>query len=176
MMGSIEIFTHEMLSKSDLVSWSFNARSGAFSPEMTSNMMGWLAERYLLGGCAYLASAIAYEVGRDRFVSFHWPDGRMSHTVIACSDQYETDLKGYGVDILGKRPLSVIRDQISALASAERVSLGVVIDRSEFDDGELSALVDLASSLPWLAKVMRRPPIIDAAVTLSAMRRLGYQA
>jgi hypothetical protein len=100
----------------------------------------------------------------------------MSHTVIACSDQYDADLKGHGVDILGKRPLSVMRDQIATIASAERVSLGAVVDRSEFDDGELSALVDLATSLPWLAAIMRRPPIIDASVTLSAMRRLGYQA
>ncbi|WP_315920998.1 hypothetical protein [Mesorhizobium sp. SP-1A] len=175
-MDSLSVFTHEMLVKSDLIRWSFDARSGDFSAELTSQMVGWLAEKYLLGGCASLASAIAYEVGRERLVSFQWGDGRLCHAVVACSDQHDEELRGYGVDILGRRPLKLMRQEIAALADVKRVSIGWMIERSEFDDDEQQALVDLAASLPWLATVLRRPQVVDVAATLAAMQRLGYSA
>ena len=175
-MDSLSVFTHDMLLKSDLVTWSFEARSETFTPEMTSSMVGWLAERYLLGGCAYLASAIAYEVGRERLVSFQWGDGRLAHAVVASIDQYDNSLKGNGVDILGRRPLKQMKQEVGSLADINRVSVGWMIEREAFDVGEQAALVQLAASLPWLAAVLRRPQIVDPAATLSAMKKLGFAA
>lgn len=175
-MNSAAVFQEQMLLKSDLVAWSFEARTETFTPDMTSSMVGWLAQRYLLGGCAYLASAVAYEVGREKLVSFQWDDGRLCHAVVACSDQHDEELRGFGVDILGRRPLKLMRQEIAALADVKRVSIGWMIERSEFDDDEQQALVDLAASLPWLATVLRRPQVVDAAATLAAMQRLGYSA
>ena len=171
-----DVFQHQMLLKSDLVPWSFDARSSVFSAEMTSNMVGWLAEKYLLGGCASLASAIAYEVGRERLVSFQWNDGRLAHAVVACTDQHDDQLRGSGVDILGRRPLKLMKQEVSALADIHRVSVGWMIEREAFDDGEQVALVELAASLPWLAAVLRRPQVVDPAATLSAMQKLGFAA
>lgn len=175
-MDSLSIFTHDMLLKSDLVAWSFEARSAAFTPELTSEMMGWLAERYLLGGCATLASAIAYEVGRERLVSFHWNDGRLAHAVVASTDQHNDELKGFGVDILGRKPLKLMKQEIGALADIHRVSVGWMIEREAFETGEQEALIELAASLPWLAAVLRRPQVVDPAATLSAMKKLGFAA
>jgi len=175
-MDSLSVFTHEMLVKSDLIRWSFDARSGDFSAELTSQMVGWLAEKYLLGGCASLASAIAYEVGRERLVSFQWGDGRLAHAVVASIDQYDNSLKGNGVDILGRRPLKQMKQEVGALADVNRVSVGWIVEREAFEPGEQEALIELAASLPWLAGVLRRPQVIDPAATLAAMQRLGYSA
>lgn len=175
-MDYLSVFTHDMLLKSDLVAWSFEARFDAFTSDLTSEMVGWLAERYLLGGCATLASAIAYEIGRERLVSFQWNDGRLAHAVVAFTDQHDDELKGFGVDILGRRPLNLMKQEIGALADIHRVSVGWMIEREVFDTGEQEALVELAASLPWLAAVLRRPQVIDPAATLSAMKKLGFAA
>lgn len=144
----------DMFIVSDLVAHSFDLRSEDFDAESSSELVEWLAQEFMLGRCVWFASAVARVKGREHFVAFMHPDGRLAHAVAAVSPQYSTDLKGDGCDILGRRPLAHMLDQMRSMNADISVVIGQIASEEEFDAGQLDAMTDLAALLPWTARLV----------------------
>ena len=154
-MDSAELYS-DMLVESDLLGYSFSLRSDTFDAAASSDLVGWLAEEFTLRRCNWFASAIATVTGREHHVAFVHPDGRLAHAVAAASPQYDSALKGNGIDILGRRPLATMLSQMNTMNDRVVVEIGSSMSIGDFDEGELEALVDLAGELPWTAGLVRR--------------------
>lgn len=164
----------DMLVDSDLIAYSFELRSETFDADAAATLVGWLAEEFTLRRCDWLASAISTVKGREHHVAFRYADGRLAHAIAAASPQYGTDLRGGGCDILGRRPLAKMEDEIRGLVSDVFVETGRPMPTDAFDDGELDALVDLAAALPWTAHLVGRPaPEPDGQHINAIAGRLG---
>lgn len=145
----------ESITKSELIAWSFELRKKGFSSEESSEIVGKLIERFILGRCGFIASVAARLLGREHYVSWHHPDGRLAHAVLAVAPQFDDGLRGDGIDILGRRPLHVIGSEIAALSPRVRPMVGEVIPSEYFDPDEEDELLTLISALPWYARVVR---------------------
>ncbi|MBY3155425.1 hypothetical protein HFO56_24165 [Rhizobium laguerreae] len=174
-MDASDVFTR-MFATSDLVAHSFALRSTLSVGEAT-DLVGWLASEFMLARCAWFASAVAQVRGREHYVAFLHTDGRLAHAVAAAAPQFDPDnLRGYGCDILGRRPLSEMLLEMNSLNDHILVEVGHPAEANEFDDGELDAMIDVASQLPWCAALVGRPrPDPDGEKLLSAARRLGLK-
>lgn len=164
-----------MLVTSDLIGHSIALRSEVFSPEDASNLVGWLVTEFVTARCTWLASAIAHVRGREHHVAFIHEDGRLAHAVTAVAPQFDPrTLKGYGCDILGRRPLMDMLAEINFMNSRIRVVVGQPMETSDFGDGELDAMIDLAAELPWCSSLVGRPrPEPDGRRLLKVAKRLG---
>ena len=148
-----------MLIDSDLMVYSFELRSPSFSASQATDLVGWLASEFTLARCSWFASAIALIRGREHHVAFTHGDGRIAHAVAAVAPQFDqTDLKGDACDILGRRPLSVMLSEFTLLNRSVIVEIGSPSSSSDFDDGELDALVELAAELPWCSRLVGKSP------------------
>jgi hypothetical protein len=174
-MDSDAVF-RDLLVDSDLVRHSFDLRAGSFDAKTSVDLVGWLAQEFMLLRCAWFASAVAHVRGREHFVAFMHPDGRLAHAVVSTSPQYGGPLAGDGCDILGRRPLQEIHLQMKAFAPDVEIVIGDLIEEIDFNDGELAPLLDLAASLPWTSQLVRRGTSTpDGGRLLEIARRLGYR-
>jgi hypothetical protein len=174
-MDSSVVF-RDMLADSDLVRHSFDLRSASFDAKASAHLVGWLTQEFMLLRCAWFASAVANVRGREHFVAFMHPDGRLAHAVASTSPQYQSPLVGDGCDILGRRPLSEIHRQMKALAPNVEIVIGGLVEEIDFNGAEMSALLDLAASLPWTSRLVRRGPSPpDGGQLLEIAKRLGYR-
>jgi hypothetical protein len=140
---------------SPLVMLSFDWRSDDMSAAESADVAGWLMEEFLLKRCAFLASAVSSLLGREHFVAWEHPDGQLAHSVVAVTPQFDRQLRGDAVDILGRRSLKAIDAQVRTLAPNAKVVVGCPIEDTEFDQNELHSLLALARELPWFRKLLR---------------------
>ncbi|MCV9964548.1 hypothetical protein OIU34_21905 [Pararhizobium sp. BT-229] len=148
-----------MLVDSDLIAHSFALRSPSFSADEAADLVGWLASEFTLGRCSWFASAIAHVRGREHHISFTHADGRLAHAVASVSPQFNASaLRGDGCDILGRRPLGTILSEMDALNRHIQVEIGSTASRSDFEAGEIEAMIDLATELPWCSRLVGKPP------------------
>lgn len=141
-----------------------------------SDVVGWLIQEFTLGRCHFLTSAVARAVGRDHAVCFVHPDGRVAHSVLSFSPQYGDALRGYGADILGRRSLADMTNEVRMIAGKVSIAIGDIAEPNDFLPGEEDALLTLASHLPWLRSILRLP-VADAspAELLKTCRLLGMK-
>ncbi|EHP94485.1 hypothetical protein [Methylorubrum extorquens] len=152
------------LAGSDLIRLFFALREDGLDPREGAQAVGSLTDLYVLGRCNRLATFAARRVGRDRLVGFHWPDGRLLHSVLACSPQEAGGpLKGDGVDILGRMSLRTLAEDLSRLVGGIQVEVGGLLDEDDFMEGEAAALERLCPHLPWLRRAMLLAEADDAA-------------
>lgn len=148
-----------MLMDSELMAYSFDLRSPTFSASQATDLVGWLASEFTLARCSWFASAIAHVRGREHHVAFTHGDGRLAHAVAAVAPQFDlAGLKGDACDILGRRPLGVMLSEMSLLNRNVIIEIGSPASSSEFDDGELDSLVELAGELPWCSRLVGKSP------------------
>ncbi|MCZ7860676.1 hypothetical protein O9X98_04600 [Agrobacterium salinitolerans] len=148
-----------MLIDSDLMVYSFELRSPSFSASQATDLVGWLASEFTLARCSWFASAIAFVRGREHYVAFTHGDGRIAHAAAAVAPQFDpANLKGEACDILGRRPLGVMLSELKHLNRSVIVEIGLPVLSSDFDDGELDALVALAAELPWCSRLVGKSP------------------
>lgn len=157
-MGSSTAY-QSMLVNSDLVAHSFALRSPSFSAGDAADLVAWLASEFTLARCSWFASAIAHVRGREHHISFTHADGRLAHAVASVSPQFDASaLQGDGCDVLGRRPLGTILSEIDALNRHVRVEIGSAVPPSDFEAGEIQAMINLASELPWCSRLVGKPP------------------
>jgi len=140
---------------SPLVMLSFDWRSDSMSAAESAAVAGWLMEEFLLSRCAFLASAVSRFLGREHFVAWEHPDGQLAHSVVAVTPQFDSQLRGDALDILGRRSLKAIDFQVRRLVPSAKVVVGNPIEDSDFEDNELHTLLSLARELPWFRKLLR---------------------
>ncbi|MGU3656116.1 hypothetical protein [Methylobacterium fujisawaense] len=146
-----EAWVQERLARSDLIRHYFDLRELGLDPEEGSEAVRSLAQMYLIGRCLALSTVAARKVGRDRLVSFLWPDGRLMHSVVACTPQYAGEpLRGDCVDVLGRCRLSEIEADLAAAIAPVTVEIGVGFEDRDLMDGEVDALELVFRQLPWL--------------------------
>jgi hypothetical protein len=148
----------DAITRSNLVPLSFDWRSETVSAEESASVASWLMEEFLLSRCAFLASAVSRQLGREHYVAWIHPDGQIAHAVVACSPQFDTQLRGDGIDVLGRRSLKVINDEIRALAPSVAVSVAEPIETDDFAPNEERYMIALAEELPWFRRVLRLEP------------------
>lgn len=113
---------------SDLIRHYFDLRESGLDPAEGADAVGALADVYVLGRCAALATVGSRIVGRDRLVRFNWPDGRLVHAVLACTPQHPGEpLRGDCVDILGRCGLSDLEADLKAAVAPVVLEIGVVV-------------------------------------------------
>lgn len=162
----------ESFAASELISWSFVLRSEGLTADESSQFAARLCEEFLLKRCGYLASRAARVLGREHYVAWVHPDGRLAHAVLAVSPQSTSEqLRGDGVDVLGRRSLKSIDLEVRELAPNAFVRIGAIIESDDFDPGEETELEELLSALPWFAKVLRREPTPIRKVIESVVNR-----
>jgi hypothetical protein len=160
-----------------LVMLSFEWRSDRMSAEESAAVAGWLMDQFLLSRCAFLASAVSRLIGRDHFVAWKHPDGQLAHSVVAVSPQFDDQLRGDALDILGRRSLKAIDLQVRKLVPTAKVLVGHPIEDSDFEQNELQTLLSLARELPWFRKLLRlgeETPDGERIRTVS--RQLGWKS
>lgn len=164
-----------MLIDSDLIAYSFDLRSPSFSASQATDLVGWLASEFTLSRCSWFASAIAHVRGREHHVAFMRGDGRLAHAAAAVAPQFDhADLKGDACDILGRRPLGVMVSEITGLNRSVIVDVGSPVLLTDFSEGELEAMVELAGALPWCSRLVGKyPKEPDGAHLWDIARRLG---
>jgi hypothetical protein len=164
----------EAITKSNLVPLSFDWRSDTISAEESASLASWLMEAFLLRRCAFLASAVSRQLGREHYVAWVHPGGQLAHAVVACSPQFDTPLRGDGMDILGRRPLKVIDEEIRDLVPTVELKLSQPIEKDDFQPGEERHLMALAEELPWFRQVLRlEPQSTDGSRVLQVAIHLG---
>ena len=174
MMSSDTVF-RDMVASSDLMALSFAVRGPDLDASASADLIGFLADRFLLGHCAYLASAIARQIGREHFVAITYPDGRIAHAAVSSSPQSGGRLDGFGQDILGRRPIRQIAGEVSLISGAFSVEIGNIVEEHEFEPGEEAKLLALAMELPWMRRLLRHGPVKpDGGRLLDAATALGF--
>lgn len=149
---------------SDLIRHYFELRDDGLDAAEGADAMGALADLYVLGRCAALATVASRIAGRDRLVRFNWPDGRLAHAVLACTPQHPGEpLKGDCVDVLGRCSLRDMEDGLRASVAPVTVEIGVVMPDDEFLDGEEASLALVCGTLPWLRRTLLLPPAAGEA-------------
>lgn len=159
-----------------LVILSFDWRSDKMPAEESASIAAWLMEEFLLSRCAFLASAVSRPLGRGHFVAWEHPDGQLAHAVVAVSPQFDNQLRGDALDILGRRSLKSIDLQVRQLVPSATVVVGHPIEDADFEPNELDSLISLAKELPWFRKLLRlgeKTPDGERIRTVS--RQLGWK-
>lgn len=137
--------TPERIANSDLAHVMFDGmRSGDWSPDEMQDVMLAALRTFGNGCCYFLASAIADVDGRT--ILGFWRlqgDDRLVHAVVV--DQSD----GHACDVLGRRPVSAIRDELRHAVGGVRLSVLPSI-RDEMDDDEVEVLQDIAAGMPWM--------------------------
>lgn len=150
-----ETWVQERPRRSDLIRHYFDLRELGLDPAEGAEAVGALAEVYVLGRCLALSTVAARWVGRDRLVSFLWPDGRLMHSVVACVPQYAGEpLKGDCVDVLGRCRLSDLEADLRAAVAPVTIAIGVGAEDRDLLDGEVDALELVIRQLPWLRRTL----------------------
>lgn len=144
----------DAINRSNLIPLSFEWRS-ALSAEESASLACWLMEEFLLSRCGFLASAISRQIGREHYVSWVHPNGQLAHAVVACSPQFDLQLRGDAVDILGRRALKAIDTEIRSLAPLVTPTVSAPIESDDFEPGEEEQLIALAVELPWFRHALR---------------------
>lgn len=140
---------------SDLIRHYFDLRDAGLDAAEGAHAVGALADVYVLGRCAALATFASRIVGRDRIVRFNWPNGRLAHAVLACTPQHPGEpLRGDCVDVLGRCSLADMEADLRAAVAPVTIEIGVVVPDDEFLDGEVESLALVCRQLPWLRKTM----------------------
>lgn len=137
--------TPERIAASDLSSTLFEGlRAGYWSSDETLDIMLDAIRTFGNGCCYFLASAVADR--GDRSIAGFWRtngDDRLVHAVVV--DQSD----GYASDILGRRPLSMVRDELDHAVGGVRLTVLPSI-RDEMDADEVEVLLDIAAGMPWM--------------------------
>jgi hypothetical protein len=154
------------LAGSDLIHHYFELRSVGLDASEGAAAVGALADVYVLGRCAALATVAARIVGRDRLVRFSWPDGRLAHAVLACTPQHPGEpLKGDCVDVLGRCSLPGMEVDLRAAIAPVTVQIGEIMPDDDFLDGEEASLALVCARLPWLRRTLLLPTSTEDAAT-----------
>ena len=150
-----EAWVHHRLRSSDLIRHFFDLRELGLDPAEGAEAVGALSEIYMLGRCHALSTVAARKVGRDRLVSFLWPDGRLAHSVVACTPQYAGEpLRGDCVDVLGRCRLAEMAGDLRAAIAPVTVAIGEAAQDHDLLDGEVEALELVFAQLPWLRRTL----------------------
>jgi hypothetical protein len=150
-----EAWVHQRLRSSDLIRHFFDLRELGLDPAEGAEAVGALSEIYMLGRCHALSTVAARRVGRDRLVSFFWPDGRLAHSVVACTPQYAGEpLRGDCVDVLGRCRLADMAADLRAAIAPVTVAIGEAAQDHDLLDGEVEALELVFGQLPWLRRTL----------------------
>ena len=144
---------------SDLIQHYFDLRGVGLDAAEGADAVGALADVYVLGRCAALATVAARIVGRDRVVHFNWPDGRLAHAVVACTPQHPGEpLRGDCVDILGRFRLVDMEADLRSAIAPVTTEIGAIMPDEEFIEGEAEALELVCRQLPWLRRTLLLTP------------------
>ena len=137
--------TPERIVQSDFmeVIWD-GLKDGSWDQEEAANLSTLALRGFGNGSCYFLASAVASVTGQP-IVGF-WRmtgDDRLVHAVV------QDPTNGYAADILGSRPLTSIRSELTEAVGELRLSVLPPIGE-EMDRFELDCLLDIAAGLPWM--------------------------
>lgn len=166
----------ERFRSADIVKEYFAAKDGGRAGPDDIGAIFNLSEKLMMGSCGFLSSTIARQVGSDQLVwLFSRSTGRLLHSVIACSPQYDPELlRGDYVDILGRSSFSELLSAMERIAGPLVVEIGGPIDREDYSEGQEAELEVLARALPWTRQFMGRPPAGAEPVDfVSAIRLAG---
>lgn len=162
------------IAESDLLALSFDLRGENCDAEAVSSLVGWLIEEFSMKRCAYLASAVASQIGREHYVAFMHPDGRLAHAVVACAPQHGRTLRGDCLDVMGRRPLAETHRALDELTGPVAPEIGGIVSPGEYRPGEMEALLLMAAALPWMRSALRMPKARPSGtVLLKAASALG---
>lgn len=149
---------------SDLIRHYFDLKGEGLDPSEGAEAVGALADVYVLGRCAALATVAARIAGRERIVRFLWPDGRLVHAVLACAPQHAGEpLRGDCVDVLGRGSLSALEADLKAAIAPVTVEIGTVVPDQDFLEGEVASLGLVCEQLPWLRRTLLLPEPADTS-------------
>lgn len=152
------------LAGSDLIRHYFELRDAGLDATEGADAVGALADVYVLGRCAALATVAARIVGRDRVVHFNWPDGRLAHAVVACTPQHPDEpLRGDCVDVLGRCRLVDMEADLRSAIAPVTVEIGAIMPDDGFLEGEAASLALVCGRLPWLRRTLLLPPAPEPA-------------
>lgn len=149
---------------SDLIRHYFELRDRGLDAAEGAAAVGALADLYVLGRCAALATVACRIAGRDRLVRFNWPDGRLAHAVVACTPQHPGEpLRGDCIDVLGRCSLAGMEADLKAAIAPVAVEIGAVMPDGEFLDGEEASLALVCGRLPWMRRTLLLPDAAEDA-------------
>lgn len=137
--------TLERIAYSDFMAVVFEGvKSGSWEADEALDLAVSALWTFGNGNCYFLASAVADATGGT--VAGFWRrsgDDRLVHAFVV------DPADGHGFDILGRRPVSEIRQELEVAVGGLRMSVLPSI-RPEMDDVEVECLLDIAAGLPWM--------------------------
>ena len=138
--------TLERIAFSDFAGILFDGlHDGSWSQEAASNVAVAALTGFGNGHCYWLASAAAMVTGWPiaGFWRKHDPDMPLVHAVL------HDPASGDALDILGRRPLGAIRDELVSAVGPVRISALPSL-HPEIDQDELDVLSQIVAGLAWM--------------------------
>lgn len=148
--------TARMLS-ADLIAHYYDLREKGMPGDPGAEAVGGMTAEFMLGRCAFFATAIAKRLGREHMIALYTKDGDLVHAMVACSPQYGPPFPGWCVDVLGRSKLSDAIAQIERAFGPLDVKIGEFVPDEDFAPGEEDLLIDLAGVLPWTRNFVGQP-------------------